>query len=147
MKRCPNCQEKTIPLKWVLFNRSPNPDGKCIECSNCKAAVKKSRWFIFYILSADILVEGTWILLATAFLGKVVGSYQLAFFGALLVWVLLHFAVEYFAPLKVADESYCRGDMSRRAAFFALIFMACIIAMLAYCFVIQPLILGERFCS
>jgi hypothetical protein len=147
VKVCPNCQEETISLQWVLFNKSPHPDGKCFQCPNCGTRVKKSKWFIFNLLSADLLVEGTWILITTAFLGKLFGSYGIAFSTVLLVWAVLHFAVEYLAPLKAADEGYCRGDMTKAGAFFALIFMAAIIGTLLYCFIIQPFIMGKPFCG
>jgi hypothetical protein len=146
MKKCPNCMEKTIPLKWVLFNRSSNPDGKCLRCSNCDARIRKSKWLIFHLFSLDLLVEGTLILIATAFLGKLLGSYGIAFFSALAVWTSLYFAVEYFAPLKIADESYCRGDMTRAGAFFALVFMAMLMGALLNCFIVQP-VLGNGFCG
>jgi len=123
MKECPNCQMKIIPLKWILFNESANLNGKCFQCPNCDCRVKKSKWFIFYLLSADLLIEGTWILIATAFMGKWLGSYSIAFLSILLFWTVLHFSVEYFAPLKLADESHCRGDLSQVGAFFALMFM------------------------
>lgn len=80
-------------------------------------------------------------------MGKWFGSYGIAFLTALLVWTVLHFSVEYLAPLKVADKGYCRGDLSKVGAFFALILMVAIIGMLLYCFIIQPFIMGEAFCS
>jgi hypothetical protein len=50
----------------------------------------------------------------------------------------LHLLIDLFAVLTIADESYCRGDMTKIGAFFGLIVMGAIIAYMVYFFVIRP---------
>jgi len=147
MKECPNCNEKTIPLKWVFFDKGLNLNGYCIKCENCNANIRKKKWLILDILFPGLWLEGTFIFIITLLLANIFHSLLYAFVSTLLIWTTQHLLVEYFASLKVSDEAYCRGDMSKIGAFFALIFMAFLIGMLIYCFIIQPFILGERFCS
>jgi hypothetical protein len=67
--------------------------------------------------------------------------------GAVALTILIRVFLTYFAPLHIADEGYCRGDMTKIEAFFGLLFMGFIIVMVVYCLIIQPFILGVPSCK
>lgn len=143
MKACPLCKEKTIPHSWIFFERSKNRNGRCIQCSNCGKNIKKSRWLLIDILlRMDALPMGLFILF-TITLFQVVHHYFISFFGAILLVIGFYMSVSYISPLSEAEESYCRGDMSKIGAVFALIAIPSIIIFTLYSLLYKPLILGE----
>jgi len=52
-------------------------------------------------------------------------------------------AISFFSPLREAEESYCRGDMTKIGAIFALIAISTIIILTVYTLLYKPLVLGE----
>jgi len=52
-------------------------------------------------------------------------------------------AISFFSPLREAEESYCRGDMTKIGAIFALIAIPTIIILTIYTLLYKPLVLGE----
>jgi hypothetical protein len=57
-----------------------------------------------------------------------------------ITFILLQILVDSIVDLKIADEPYCRGDMTKIGAFFGLITMSGIIAYMIYFFIILPFI-------
>ena len=148
MKSCPNCGERTISLKWIIFNKSSSGNFiKCFQCPNCNEKIKKNKNFIFFILSGLAAIELVWILLIGFFLNYLTGSFWMAIIGTIMTFIVLEYVLEYFSPLSIADEGYCRDELTKFGAIFALILMVSIIVFLIYCFIISPFILNTGFCG
>lgn len=147
MKECPSCNKKTVPNKWLLFNKSENTTKYCFQCPSCNVKLRKQKFFILELLTAGALMEGTLVLLMTIVMNKLFNDFTYSFLTSVLFFSIVHFSIEYFVPLKIADESYCIGGMTRVGAFFALMFIGLIVLMTIYCLVIQPFILHQSPCS
>lgn len=138
MKKCPNCDQKTISLKWILFGKANVQKGRCCICENCGEKIRKIRvlGFLEYLLSAEIGI--------LVFLGLIGGfsilfdSLFTSFSLALVTVVFFHLVINSVVILKVADEAYCREDMTKFEAFFGLVLMFAIIVLMVNFFVIQP---------
>ncbi len=139
MKECPNCDQKTISLKWILFGKANGQKGRCFICDNCGERIKKIRalGFLEPILYTEIgfivllgLIGGFKILFDSLFT---------SFTFALVTIVLLQVLINVLVVLKVTDEPYCQEDMSKIEAFFGLIIMFAIITMMVNFFIVQPL--------
>lgn len=139
MKKCPNCNEKTIPQKWILFGKANAQKGRCYQCENCNANIKKTRIFGFleYVLYSDIGLILIGLGLIAGF-SRITSSFFLSVILSLTTIVCLHLLINQFSVLNIADESYCRGDMTKIGAFFGLIAMICIIGYMIYFFILQP---------
>lgn len=139
MKKCPNCNEKTIPQKWILFGKANGQKGRCYQCENCNANIKKTRIFGFLedILYSDIGLILIGLSLITGF-SRITSSFFLSVILSVTTMVCLQLLINQFSALNIADESYCRGDMTKIGAFFGLIVMGGIITYMLYFFVIQP---------
>ena len=143
MKECPECKEKTIPYSWILFGKSVNKNGRCIQCTNCGKRIKKSRWLLLdLLLHSDLVLVGLFFLF-TVVLFKVFQNFALSLLGGVVLMVAFFMAVALLSPLRKADESYCRGDMTKVGAIFALIAIPTIIIFTVYTLLYKPLILGE----
>lgn len=143
MKKCPECKEKTIPYSWIFFGKSKNKNGYCIQCSNCGKNIKKSRWLIIDLfLYSDFVPIAIFILFAIAF-SKIFENFLFVLLSSLLLTIGFFMFVSFLTPLREADESYCRGDMSKIGAVFALIAIPTIIIITLYELVYKPLLLGE----
>lgn len=148
MKTCPNCKEKTIPFKWVIFNKSKSGIySKCFQCPNCKEKIRKNKNFIIFILSGISNIELVWILLIGFFINYLTNSLFLTILGVIMTFIILEYVLEYITPLSVAKEGYCSDEMTRIGAVFALLLMAFIIGFLIYCFIISPFVLNTGFCA
>jgi len=148
MKSCPNCGKKSIPLKWIIFNKSSSGTFiKCFQCPNCNEKIRKNKNFIFFILSGLVAIELVWILLIGFFVNYITGSFLVAIIGTIMTFIVLEYGLEYLSPLSIANEAYCRDEMTRIGAIFALIFMVLIIGFLIYCFIVSPFILNTGFCG
>ncbi len=141
MRKCPNCNEKTIPEKWVLLGKANGQKGRCYQCENCNTKIKKTRIFGFL---EDILFSDIGLILIG--LGLIAGfstifdSFFVTLILSIMTIVCLNVLINFFTVLNIADESYCRGDMSRIGAFFVLISFFSIISYMIYFFIIQPII-------
>ena len=147
MRKCPNCNEKTITTKWLLINKSDYETKYCFECPNCNTKIRKQKNFILALITVDIFTVGILVFLLAMLIKDNLASLTYALIISVLFFTILHFGVEYFAKLKIAEENYCLGGLSRKGAFFAIILMGIIICMTIYCLVVQPLILNVRSCS
>ena len=103
---CPKCKENTIPINWLLFNKSINANKFSIECSNCHTRIKKDKHFVLAFLTAGALMEGTLVLLLTLLIDKLfqVQDPLYSFISALLFFTIVHFLIEYFSPLKILES-------------------------------------------
>lgn len=135
MKKCPNCNEETIPLRWILFEKANGQKGRCYVCNHCGERVKKKK-FLGFILDFDFEL----VVILTLALLYFFQSVLTPFLISVSLIVLMHFVINTFATLQVAEEAYCRGDMTKTGAFFGLIAMGGIIMYMVYFFVIQPLL-------
>ena len=133
MKKCPNCHEETIPLQWILFGKANDQKGRCYVCNNCGGRIKKKKFLgIFLDFDVELVIIFTLLLL------YFFHSLFIPFLISVFLIVLMHLLINIFATLQIADEAYCRGDMTKIGAFFGLIAMGGIIAYMVYFFVIQP---------
>ena len=138
MKKCPNCNEETIPLKWILFEKANGQKGRCYICDNCGEKIKKRRIFGFIgdILDSEI---GLVVLLGLSIgFNFLINAFFFFLLFALMTMFFFYLLIDLFAVLTIADESYCRGDMTKIGAFFGLIAMGAIIAYMVYFFLIRP---------
>lgn len=147
MRQCPNCSKNTIDTKWLLFNKFNHNTKYCFECSNCNTKIRKQKNIILDFVTADIFIIGFLVLILTISIEEYLTSFVYALSVSILFFTTLHFAAEYFATLKVAEENYCLNGLSKKGALFALILMVIIISITIYCLVIQPLILKVASCS
>ena len=129
MKKCPVCKEKSIPYQWVFFGISKHKNGRCFQCTHCGAKIKKSRWFLFDFLFLNEWTVGILLLLI---FDKIFSNIAAVIFSTILFSALYYMLVEYLSPLREADESYCRGDLSKIGALFALIAIPTIIIFTVY---------------
>lgn len=133
MRKCPSCAEETIPLKWILFEKADGQKGRCYVCTHCGEKIRKKN-YLGYVLDFNyemiiVMMLGLYFLTHSSFI------------SFLLSPVLLIIAImtsNFFASLQIADESYCRGDMTKTGAFFGLIAMIGIIVYMIYFFILQP---------
>lgn len=135
MKKCPNCNEETIPLKWMLFEKANGQKGRCYICDHCDEKIRKKNYLGYMI---DFNYE--MIILVMLGLFFLTDNTLLSFVLAPILLMIIIMASNYFASLQITDESYCRGDMTKIGAFFGLIAMGGIITYMVYFFVIQPLL-------
>ena len=147
MKECPSCNEKTVPIKWLLLNKSENTTKYCFQCPSCDVKLRKQKVFILELLTAGALTEGTLVLLMAIVVNRFFNDFTYSVLTSIFFFSIVHFSIEYFVPLKIADESYCIGGMTRVGAFFALMFIGLIVLMTIYCLVIQPFLLHQSPCS
>ena len=148
MKQCPNCGKKSIPIKWIIFNKSSSGSFiKCFQCPNSNEKIKKNKNFIFFILSGLPAIELVWILIIAFFLNYITGSLGAAIIGTIMTFIFLEYILEYLSPLSVADEAYCRDEMTKIGAVFSLVLMVFIIGFLIYCFIVSPFVLNTGFCG
>lgn len=133
MKKCPNCAEETIPLKWMIFEKVNGQKGRCYICDNCGEKIRKKNYLGYMI---DFNYE--MIILVMLGLFFLTDNTLLSFVLAPILLMIIIMASNYFASLEITDESYCRGDMTKIGAFFGLLAMGGIIAYMVYFFVIQP---------
>lgn len=146
MKQCPNCNERTVSVKWLLFNTSNSEAKYCFECSNCNKKIRKQKNLVLDIITADITILGFLAFISAIFIEKYVPSFVYALASSVILFTVLHFLLEYFSKLKVAEENYCVHGLSKKGAISALIFMGIIICMTIYCLIIQPFILNVPSC-
>lgn len=144
MKKCPSCHVKTIPLGWIFFEHSQHKDGRCTRCTNCSKSIRQKANFLTDLLWT---FEGTALFFVLVFSLTEFFKIKFSFFAFMIVYIFFIFGLNYLKPLAVADEGYCRGDMSKIGAFFGLILMSSLIFMLTYCFIVQPFLLGKPFCK
>jgi len=135
MKKCPNCHEETIPLQWILIGKANEQKGRCYVCDNCGERIKKKR-FLGFVLDFDVEL----VIILTLVLLYFFHSLLIPFLISVSLIVLMHFLINIFATLQIADETYCRGDMTKIGAFFGLVAMIGIIAYMIYFFILQPLL-------
>lgn len=64
-----------------------------------------------------------------------------------MTFIFLEYILEYLSPLSVADEAYCRDEMTKIGAIFSLVLMVFIIGFLIYCFIVSPFVLNTGFCG
>jgi len=147
MKKCPNCNKRTISIKWLLFNKSNCKTKYCFECSNCNLKIRKQKNIILSIVTADIFTLGLFAFILAIFIEKYLPSFTYALTGSLVFFTALYFVSEYTSKLKIAEENYCLDGLSKKGAIFALILMTMIICMTVYCLIIQPFILNISSCS
>lgn len=147
MKRCPNCKEQTISIKWLLFNKSNYETKYCFECPNCNLKIRKQKNLILDIITVDIIIVGFLTFILAIFIEKYLPTFVYALTASIIFFTVLYFGSEYSSKLKVAEENYCLNGLSRKGAIFALILMGIIISMTIYCLVIQPFILNLAPCS
>jgi len=147
MRQCPNCNERTISVKWLLFNKSNSDTKYCSECPNCNLKIRKQKNIILDIITADITVLAFLTFILTIFIESYLPSFVYALTSSVVFFTVLYFVSEYYSKLKVAEENYCLGGLSKKGAFFALILMGIIICMTIYCLIIQPFILNIPSCS
>lgn len=135
MRKCPACGEETVPLKWMLFGKANNQQGRCYVCNNCNVKIRKKN-YLGYVLdfSFEVIIV---VMLGLYFLTH---SSFISFLLSPLLLIIIIMASNFFASLQIADEPYCRGDMTKIGAFFGLIAMVGIIAYLVYFFIVQPFI-------
>lgn len=132
MKKCPNCNEETIPLKWMLFEKANGQKGRCYICDNCGEKIRKKNYLGYMIdFNYEMIVL---VMLGLFFLTD---NTLLSFLLAPILLMIIIMASNYFASLQITDESYCRGDMTKIGAFFGLIAMGSIIMFMVYFFVIR----------
>jgi hypothetical protein len=146
MRQCPNCNEKTIATKWLLINKSNYDKKYCFECPNCNTKVRKSKNIILDLITADIVSLGILTFILAVLLKNYI-SFTYGLISSILFFAVLHFYTEYFAKLKVAEESYCLTGLSKKGAILALIVIGLIVCMTIYCLIIQPFLLHEPPCS
>lgn len=147
MRQCPNCNEKTIATKWLLFNKSNSETKYCFECSNCNLKIRKQKNLILDIMTADIITLGFLVFISAIFIERYLPSFVYALTSSVVFFTVSHFVSEYSSKLKVAEENYCLDGLSKKGAFFALVLMGMIICMTIYCLVVQPFILNVPSCS
>lgn len=82
-------------------------------------------------------------LLSTIALDQIFKSFGFALLGGIGLIAAYFTATGYFSPIREADESYCRGDLTKIDAVFALIAIPAIIIFTVYALLIKPLVLGE----
>lgn len=133
MRKCPNCAEETIPLKWMIFENANGQKGRCYVCDHCGERIKKKK-FLGFILDFEFEL----VIILTIGLMYLLKSLLIPFFLSLSSVVFIHIAINSFATLQVSDEAYCRGDMTKIGAFFGLLAMGGIITYMVYFFVIRP---------
>ena len=132
MKRCPLCQARTIPYKWVFFGISKHKNGRCFQCTHCGTNIKKSRWVIFDFLFLNEWTLGILLLLSLVIFDQVFHNVVAVIFSTILFFTAYCMLIEYLSPLQKAEESYCRGDLSKVGALFALIAIPTIIIFTIY---------------
>lgn len=143
MKKCPVCKEHTIPYIWIFFGKSKHKYGRCFKCSNCGKNVKKSQWLLIDIILYNDLTYFTLFILFTITLSKFIQNFLVVLLGSIGLMVIYFMAISFFSPLREAEESYCRGDMTKIGAIFALIAIPTIIFLTVYILLYKPLVLGE----
>lgn len=132
MKSCPICHVKTIPYTWIFFGLSKYNNGSCFRCPHCGKSIRKSRWWIFDLLFFN---DVTLIVLLLSFFGlthQLIHNTLTAIMSIFLVLLIYCMLVEYFSPLREAEESYCRGELSRVGAIFSLVAIPTIIILTIY---------------
>ena len=143
MKKCPACKESTVPYKWIFFGLSKNKSGRCFQCTNCGITIKKSRWLLFdYLYYSGLLHIGLFLLFFVT-LFEVSQNVPFSLFGTMVLIVVFFMLIALVSPLREADESYCRDDMSKIGAIFALIAIPTVIIYTIYVLLYKPLVLGE----
>jgi len=147
MRQCPNCNEQTISVKWLLFNKSNSETKYCFECSNCNLKIRKQKNLVLDIITADITILGFLAFISAIIIEKYLPSFIYALASSIIFFTVLYFVSEYSSKLKVAEENYCVNGLSKKGAVFALILMGIIICMTIYCLIIQPFILNVPSCS
>jgi len=147
MRQCPNCNERTISVKWLLFNKSNSETKYCFECSNCNLKIRKQKNLVLDIITADITILGFLAFISAIIIEKYLPSFIYALASSIIFFTVLYFVSEYSSKLKVAEENYCVNGLSKKGAIFALIIMGVIICMTIYCLIIQPFILNVPSCS
>ena len=147
MRQCPNCNKRTISVKWLLFNKSNSETKYCFECSNCNLKIRKQKNLVLDIITADITILGLLAFISAIFIEKYLPSFIYALSSSIIFFTVLHFISEYSSKLKVAEENYCVNGLSKKGAVFALILMGIMICMTIYCLIIQPFILNVPSCS
>lgn len=147
MRQCPNCNEPTISVKWLLFNKSNSETKYCFECSKCNLKIRKQKNLILDIITADITILGLLAFISAILIEKYLPSFVYALTSSIIFFTVLYFISEYSSKLKVAEENYCVNGLSKKGAIFALILMGIIICMTIYCLIVQPFILNVPSCS
>jgi hypothetical protein len=147
MRQCPNCNERTISVKWLLFNKSNRETKYCFECLNCNLKIRKQKNLVLDIITSDITILGFLAFISAIIIEKYLPSFIYALTSSIIFFTVLHFISEYSSKLKVAEENYCVNGLSKKGAIFALILMGIIICMTIYCLIIQPFILNIPSCS
>jgi len=147
MRQCPNCNERTISVKWLLFNKSNSETKYCFECSNCNLKIRKQKNLVLDIITAAITILGFLAFISAIIIEKYLPSFIYALASSIIFFTVLYFVSEYSSKLKVAEENYCVNGLSKKGAIFALIIMGVIICMTIYCLIIQPFILNVPSCS
>ncbi|MGE4473088.1 MAG: hypothetical protein AB7D20_09855 [Sulfuricurvum sp.] len=133
MKKCPNCGEDTVPLKWMLFEKANGQKGRCYICDHCGVKIRKKS-YLGYILDFNFEMIVV-VMLGLYLLTK---SSLISFWLSPVLLIIAIMASNLFASLHIADEGYCRGDMTKTGAFFGLIIMFAIIALMIDVFIIKP---------
>jgi len=140
MRKCPNCNEKTISTKWLLFNKSNHETKYCFECLHCNVKIRKQKNFILDLLTDISSIGFLFIVIIAVFIQDYLASFIYALIISILFFTMIYYTVEYFAKLKIAEENYCLNGLTKTGAFFALILMATIIIFTIYVLVIKPYI-------
>lgn len=145
MKQCPNCHEKTIPLKWILFHQIFRKNCNFYECPNCKKNIITGHLFNFDYIYAPFtnIFETPIILFVLYVVFGLIGSI-LAIFSFIIGFSILFLIQQYIVPLELAVETkYEEKGLTRIQALFSLILIILIIIFTVYTLIIKPLVLNE----
>jgi len=144
LKNCPNCQSKSIPLKWILFHQILKKNCNFYTCSKCNKNIRTGHLINFDLILAPIYDP---IILIIILFGLYYSSFSLlnviliiiAYFT---VFTLLFLIQQYFVPLEISLEVKCQEKgLTKIQAFFSLIIMSLIIFYTIYELIIKTLIL------
>ncbi|MEA2029362.1 MAG: hypothetical protein U9N49_10360 [Campylobacterota bacterium] len=142
MKKCPQCKNKTIPLRWILFHQLSKKSCNYFECSKCGEKIRTGHLVNFSMISLPlydpiilaIILFALYYSFGLLTLAVTIVSYLVAF-------ILLFFIQQYFVPLEISVETECETKgLTRIQALFALVLMVGIIGVTLYELVAKPLL-------
>ena len=145
MKKCPACEQKTIPLKWILFHQILKKNCNFYTCTHCNQNIRTGHLINFnaiYTPLFDPIILIVLIVSLFALYDSIGLIYTvLSLVGYFFVFTILFLIQQYIVPLELSLETRCEEKgLTRVQAFFALIAMVLIIVFTLY-ELLKPLIL------
>ena len=141
MRRCPKCKKETIPLKWVFLGKSNLDIKHCYLCPNCNFKIKKSNTIAYIFETFEFFLIIT--ISIAILLNQVLDNFIIDLAISLVAYILLILIINYFKPLGIATEDYCKYGVTKFGAVFNFMVMIIIVVMAIYFLLVKPLVLHQ----